>query len=262
MKTMLTIMAIILSIQLMAQTTSSTPFKPWYVSREMMKVLPGKNAEYLKTEALWKKVHQKRVAEGKIIGWALFRCIVPRGTNTEYDYMTVTTFKSGKELEDSTMNWAYITKDMTKEDLEIMNNTESTRNLTTSVLSKTIEKVGSVGKYLELTQLKVIPGKGSELEKMEKEMNPVFVEIAKTGKIWAWRFNDIIYPVNANTGDYTRVISCNTMHDMLTWSDNDLLKNTYKQVYPSKDPDTNWQAFRSIMTINQVELWEKIDETK
>lgn len=247
---------------MVATAQSSTPFQPVYLVREYMKVKPAMQEDYLKTEALWKKVHQRRIAEGRIISWQLFRLVAPSGTSGEYDYMTVTAYKSGKEMDDlnTYMNWDYITKGMSVAEITLANDTELTRSLVNSQWLRLLERVQPTGKYVEVSELSVQPGKGGELEKLEKMMNPIFVDVCASGKIAGWRFGEMIYSKNSS-GGYYRVITTNTINDMLTWADNKTLENSFKKIYPGKDFDATMKSFRDIIKIEKVELWTLVDTT-
>lgn len=79
--------------------------------------------------------------------------------------MTVTRFKSGKELEEAgKMTWDYITKGMSKEDLGIADNTEKTRNLVATSLYLMTESVSPEADFMKITHLQAASGKGAELE--------------------------------------------------------------------------------------------------
>jgi hypothetical protein len=260
MKTFFTVLATLVCLNLMAQTT--TPFEPVILIREFMKVADGERENYEKTEALWKKIHQRRVTEGKILGWTLYRRVAPQGSNAPYDYMVVTVFKSGKEIDDmnATMNWDYITKGLSVSDITLINDTEKTRKLVSSQWSRLTERVNPTGKYVEVTELTVPNGKGGELEKLEKLMNPIFTDISAAGKIAGWRFGEIMYN-EGNAGGYFRVISTNSIHDMITWAENKTLENAFKKIYPTKDFEATMKSFGDIISFGKVDLWEKVDFT-
>lgn len=65
-----------------------------HVVVEYMKVKPGMMNKYLECEAVWKTLHQHRVKSGAITGWELEQVLYPSGTNHEYDYVTITHYKS------------------------------------------------------------------------------------------------------------------------------------------------------------------------
>ncbi len=244
--------------------TVATAADPYYILREYMKIEPGMEDAYLKTEATWKKVHQRRKTEGKIVDWVLYRRMFPSGSNMAYSYMTITVFKTGKELEEATnMTWDYIIKGMSAEDLAIGNNTEKTRQLVSRSLDQQIERVqpGVVGRFLKLTQVKVVAGQGAELKKHEKMMEPVFIEAVKMGKIAGWRFGAHIYPNDANTGGYYRAINTNTLEEMVNNESNGYLEVAFKKVYPTKDFAATMKMIReSISSYPMEEIWERVDK--
>lgn len=244
-----------------AQTPAATD--PVYIQREYMKVMPGMWDDYLKAEQVWKAVHQRRKDEGKILGWTLYRSIYPSGTNAEYDYMTVTRFKSGKELEEAgKMTWDYITKGMSKEDLAIADNTEKTRNLVATRLYRMTESITPGADFMKITNLQAAPGKGAELAQHEKMMKPVFEAAAKMGSIASWTFGSIMYPYNPEVGNYYRIIGTNSLDDMLKAETNNYLELAFKKVYPTKDYAATMKAIRDIINIKSSELWVEVDATK
>lgn len=212
-----------------AQTPATND--PVYIQREYRKVAPGMWDDYLKVEQVWKTVHQRRKDEGKILGWTLYRSIYPSGTNAEYDYMTVTRFKSGKDLEDAgKMTWDYITKGMSKEDLAIADNTLKTRNLVATHLYLMTESITPGAPFLKLTHLQAVSGKGPDLEQYEKMMKPVFEAATKMGNIASWTFGKHLYPYSPELGNSYRVIGTNSLEDMLKADANNYIEANFKKV--------------------------------
>ena len=249
--------------QLSAQTPATD--EPVYILREFMKVEPDMGDDYLKVEKVAKKVHQRRVDEGKIIGWDLFRRVF-NGTNADYDYMVVTRFKNGKDLEEaSKMSWEYITKGMSAADLALANNINKTRRMTSSSLSVMLNNALTTREshFIKLTQVKAASGKGSELEKMETMMKPVFEEAIKKGDISAWRFGRNLYPMKAGGANYYRVITTTTLDEMLKADNNavNYIETAFKKVYPNKDWATTNKSFSDIITILDMDLFESVDST-
>lgn len=245
-------------------TAQTAPDAPVYLLREYMKVEPGMEEEYLKVEQLWKKVHQRRKDEGKILNWNLSRRSF-YGTNADYDYMTVTAFKSGKELEEAqSMTWEYIIKGMTPEEIALANKTAQTRKMVSSSLSYQLLKSQSSAenRFIKIIQAKAAPGKGAELEKAEAMMKPVFDEAGKMGAISGWRFGRHLYPRSAEGANYYRIESTNTMADMLTHESSGYLEKAFKKVYPTKDFAATMKSVRDLITLLDVELLERVDSTK
>lgn len=107
------------------------------------------------------------------MAWTLSRRVY-YGSNAAYDYVTTTVFKSGKEMDDAAtyMNWEYITKGMTADELALVNNTDKTRKMVSSQLVYQIWRVqpqANLNTYWKITQVKANSGKGAELEQHEKD---------------------------------------------------------------------------------------------
>lgn len=246
-----------------AQTPAETPFEPTFTEWEFMKVLPGKEADYLKVEKVWKKVHQRRKAEGKILAWTLLRRVYPNGTNTAYDYAAITTYKSGVELEaTSTLTLEYVLKGLSKEEVAIVNNTANTRNKVGNRLSMLLERIQPLTKYLRITSMRINPGKGEDLEKMEKMMNPVFQEANKAGSLACYRFARKLYPRDEMGGTYFRIYGTNTMDQMIKNETNGFVATAYKKVYPTKDFKDVQKGILDLMTVVDTEVWETVDATQ
>ncbi len=245
----------------LAQTPTAE--QPNYLLREFMKVEPGQEEEYLKVEKLWKKVHQRRIAEGKIVAWTLSRRVF-FGTDAPYDYVTTTVFKSGKELDEvNKMNWDYITKGMTPDEIALANKTDKTRKMVSSQLVYQLERVQPEegnNRYWKMTQLKAHEGKGAELEKHEKFMRPVFEEACKSGDISGWRFAKNLFPRAADGGTYYRGIVTKNMDDMLKAESNAYISKAFKKVYPDKDWTTYSKTIGDIITILDIEMMEIVDK--
>jgi hypothetical protein len=58
-----------------------------------MKVKPGSGEAFLANERLWKKLHQQRVDEGKMIAWEVYY-VHGQGTASAYNYVTVDVFEN------------------------------------------------------------------------------------------------------------------------------------------------------------------------
>jgi hypothetical protein len=263
MKNLLIIMALFLSVNLLAQTSTSNQLnEPNYLLREYMKVEPGQEEAYLKIEKLWKKVHQRRIAEGKIMAWTLSERVY-YGSNAPYDYVTTTVYKSGKEMDEANaLTWEYIIKGLTPDEVTLINTTNKTRKMVSSQLSYQTERVQSTPNanvYWKISQVKSLPGKGAELERHEKMMKPVFEEASKMGDISGWRFGENIFPRAKDGSNYYRVIATKNMDDMLKAENGDYIAKAFKKVYPDKDWATMNKTIADLITIQDVELLHRVD---
>lgn len=70
-----------------------------YFVVQYIKTPPTIENEYLELETqVWKKMHQARIASGRLDGWHLYRVISPSGSNTEYNFVTVQIYRSVEKL--------------------------------------------------------------------------------------------------------------------------------------------------------------------
>ena len=107
---------------------------PSFYIIETMKSKPGMTGEYVDAEMkVWKKLHQERMKQGKIVEWYFYEVRYPSGTSTAYDFVTVTGVKGWAGLGAFYEGWDFsaLTKSLTKEEVAIVNKTEMMRDLTT-----------------------------------------------------------------------------------------------------------------------------------
>jgi hypothetical protein len=72
-----------------------------YMRIDFMKVAPGKGADYLAFERdLWMPVHRERMKSGRLRSWALYGRRFPAGSDTPYNYATITTYDKWQDLDD------------------------------------------------------------------------------------------------------------------------------------------------------------------
>ena len=113
-----------------------------FIEMDFMKVKPGMNAEYLKTEReTWKPVHQAWANEGKLASWGLWSLVMPGGTSNTHDYVTSnahTSYKAMAELNyEETFKKVYPGKDMQA----IFDATGKTRDLVRSEVWEMIDSL-------------------------------------------------------------------------------------------------------------------------
>ncbi|MBK8699063.1 MAG: hypothetical protein IPN29_05775 [Saprospiraceae bacterium] len=75
-----------------AQTAAAPKQATRFTEYSYMKVMPGKEDEYIKLEKAWKKIHLAKKKAGQIDDWSFSRVISPSGSSAEYDFVTRNTF--------------------------------------------------------------------------------------------------------------------------------------------------------------------------
>lgn len=76
------------------------------VQFDFLKVEESKKGEYLAIEKDWRKVHESLRKDGKILRWMLYEVMLPSGSATEHNYVTVTLYKDYASIENIIPNLA------------------------------------------------------------------------------------------------------------------------------------------------------------
>lgn len=75
----------------------TTNFK--YLILNFMKVKEGMTAQYLKAEQQeWKPLHQALVDDGSRVAWTFWQLLLPGGSKTSHDYITVDAYSSYSQI--------------------------------------------------------------------------------------------------------------------------------------------------------------------
>lgn len=244
------------TIQLTAQDNPQV----WYVV-DYMKVKPGMYDKYLECEQAWKSIHTERKKRGIITNWELFQVDFPAGSNTEYDYVTVTTINGGwKGYGKLYSDWSDdYTKVVPKDKLPVVQNTESYRTLVkTEVLSLqdfVYNKDNKPFKYCFVNYFDVPDGRWEEYYDMEtKLVKPVHQMDIDNGKRLGWLLNAVAIP------------SANDSHDAITV---DLYENwdsvgsgtegAWKKIHPNMSDAYIDRQIESSRKFIKREMWELIN---
>ncbi len=240
--------------------------EPQFFIVETMKTMPGKSADYLKTEReVFKKLHQERIKRGLINSWSLYAVRYPSGTDAAYDYVTVTGVRGMKKLENP---WGTIFEDaqkiLTKEEYNLGGNMELLRNLTNSSIMYTEDFVAAKpnastpSKYQMINMMKVAPGKESDYLKVEKTtVKPIHAEMMKTGGRAAWGLYSLVIP-NGDSMPFNYVTSdfYDKWEDIAAPSD---FPKILAKVHPGMTAKAYEKQIFDARTLVRQELWELID---
>ena len=252
------------SLSLKAQTQ-----EPQFFIVETMKTMPGKSAEYVKTEReIFKKLHQERIKRGLITSWTLYAVKYPSGTDATYDYVTVTGVQGMKKLENP---WGTIFEDaqkiLTKEEYNSGGSIELLRNLTNSSVYLIEDFVTAkpnaptLSKYQMINMMKVAPGKDSDYLKMEKTtVKPIQTETMKTGGRAAWGLYSLVIP-NGDSMPFNYVTSdfYDKWEDIAAPSD---FPKILAKVHPGMTAKAYEKQIFDARTLVRQELWEVIDDAR
>lgn len=261
-KTLLLLAASLLgSLSLLAQTP-----EPTFFIVETMKTMPGKDADYVKTEReVWKKLHQERIKRGLIGSWSLYAVRYPAGTDAAYDFVTVTRVDGMKKLENP---WGTMFDDaekmLTKAEYTAAMNIGLLRNLTNSSVFYIEDyvaadpKATTPSKYQMINKMKVMEGKSEAYLNMEKKVvRPLHVEMMKSGGRAAWGLYSLVMPNGANQPfNYVTSDFYNKWEDIAAAGS---YAKTLAKVHPGMTAKAFEKQIFDSRSLVEQELWELID---
>jgi hypothetical protein len=206
-----------------------------YAIVEYMRVKPGMAADYRECEAVWKLIHAARKEAGYINGWQLEEILYPSGTDTEYQFITITQVKSWQAIGDlsDTWNeetWKELTRGLTPEQLELADKAEDYRDLVKreiwSPMDMALAPGGNRPKFAVENYMK-IPATGWDawMEMESDFFKPVHEKSIALGLRAGWLMTALVLPRGE---DYPYQASTVDLYD--TWED------------MNKDNEAAWQA--------------------
>ncbi len=205
MKLLLTSLSLALFCLITPQHLLSQDDDQAYVIVEYMKVKPGMSEQYLECETIWKMIHEERKKAGIITGWELEEVLYPSGTDTEYDFITITHFKNWKGIGDmsETWNeetWNKLTQTLTTEQKEFANRAEEFRD----IVKREIWMAADMAFRTEsddqpkfrVENFMQIPSNGWDTwMEMETELaKPVHIKNMETGNRAGWALTVMVLP--------------------------------------------------------------------
>ena len=231
-----------------------------------MKVMPGKDDEYVRLEKAWKKIHLAKKKAGKIDDWSFSRIISPSGANTEYDYVTRNTFL-GEDMYAATFTDEYMPANwkslLTLEELELVSHTEEIRTLVKSETWVIIDEVWAEdvktnAKVFAVNYFSIPKGKSNgDHSKVELDLwKPIHAARVKAGTMKGWVLMDMMLPYGESL-PYSSVTidGYADMRQFLTpWTE-----DYFKQVHPGKDINAMFKQTTEACTLVKGELRMMID---
>lgn len=234
-----------------------------YVVAEYMKVKPGMWDKYLECEQAWKLVHQYRMKQGLILGWQLEQVVVPAGTGTEYDFLTITHYKNWKAMSPEANWYDDALKTLPADKRELAENAGLYRDLVKSEIWTNGDKVFAPGvtkpKYSVENFMKIPAGGWEDWVEMEtKFAKPVHEKNIALGNRAGWLISYMVLPRGA---DYPYQGS--TVDFYNTWEDMDKDEGkAWETVYPGMSDGYIGRRIESTRTIVKTEIRMLVDSVE
>lgn len=176
-----------------------------YTVYDYIKVEPNMQADYLKLEKAFKKIHAAKKKAGKLDGWSL--TVVISGSDNSYNYVTRNSFKGSAQLANlydgqyMPDKWQSL---LTPAEVALVNRTATIRTIVKEEVYSVVERVVNdnpkswkvaVYNYFSSPQGKTV---GDHI-KMETDIwKPVHAQRVKDGKMQGWLLMVLELPFGAS----------------------------------------------------------------
>jgi hypothetical protein len=237
-----------------------------YGEVNFIKTLPNMGESFLIDMKTAKKLQNGRVANKTITSWQLYRRILPRGSNTDYNYATLSVFPSGKEMKAEGTYDAVVKELSAKEISEFLTSLGNTRSVIATDLYTYKWGVGSkiiAGEYVQLNLVNAKKGSNDAYEKLLETLKPVVEECIKAGELKGFNVWKRTYATNVGgESDYTVTFTFATLDQALSWASGKTgMADEYKKVYPKDDVANLNIKLNELRDLVSQELWELVDIT-
>lgn len=237
-----------------------------YYVVDYMKVAPGMADEYLKLEAIWKKLHAARIKSGKLDGWMLQRIASPSGKNVEYNYVTVNHYVGNKKLAahfETTTFSEDLRSALTDEEWKMVEKTGQFRDLVKSEVwrarGETFAENMEDAKLHVFNFFKLQPGfRGRDHGKIENEIwKPVHAARIAAGKMKGWGMysKELPYGSQSDYNDATIDFYTNMEQFLMPWGE-----DFFAKVHPGQNQSEAFAKTTKIADLIRAEVRMTIDQ--
>lgn len=217
--------------------------------------------EYLELEKTWQKIHQERLREGMIEGWAVYE-VMFKTVEDPYNYITVSWYDSFSKLDkgipESVIEAAL--PNMSKEERKAFDErtNNSRKRIASGVFHQRLtcanNKLDSEGKYYIINEISVNRGQSKELLRLYEEIyKPLFQEDIKNNNRTNWSFWEK-WPGNMKDFQYLSADGYANLEQI----DHTNLMKYFKMIHPDKDAAKISDRIEELRTLVNSEMWKMI----
>jgi hypothetical protein len=150
-------------------------------------------AEYLEVEKIWKKIHEERLKENKIIGWVVYK-VMFKTAEDPHNFVTLTMYnafsKLDKGIPDKILKAAYPEKSEDDWKAFYDRTYKSRKVITSSIFYQQLSCAKGpdrFSKFYMINEINVKPDKSMEYIKIEEEIyKPLYEEAIRNSNRTAW----------------------------------------------------------------------------
>ena len=240
-----------------------------YHSVMFFKVNPGKNDQFLnQMREINSKVQQERCKSGHWLGWFFYQVLMPTGSESEYDYTTVSITNKFKNLfEDPYPFDSALHKAFPGQDEKFFDNFYDQSRENRKFVKRQV--YGAIGfadsaalqnsrpaQYIELAFMKSKPGRENQYVKMEMDtFRLIHKERIKLNAMSQWGFYSLWMPYNTST-PYNFV--CANFYDNLDMMVDGKYPEALKKTFPKVNIDKLFTSIDKNRDMVMAELWKLV----
>ena len=238
-----------------------------YIVYTYVKVLPGKNDDYMKLSKATKKINLELKKAGKVDDWSLSEVLSPSGSSTQYNFISRSAFigeaQYASSYEDNywPANWQSF---LTIDELNLFFKREEIRTVIKRETWELLDNVMSDdtttrGKIVVCNYFSIPEGKtNADHTKVERDIwKPVHQARVKAGTMKGWLLMDMRLPFGTAYPYSSATIDVYT--DMKQYLMQNGMEDTFKKVHPGKDMNALWKQTIEAAKINRGEVREIVD---
>jgi len=217
--------------------------------------------EYLELENQWYQIHQQRIKEGSIKGWAMYQ-VMFTSPEESYNFVTVSWYDSFSKMREAVADETIqaVFPAMSKQDIKNFHQkTQEARTMVSQgffhqMLTSAENGLDTQGKFYRINELKVKKGKSKDLLKIYEEIYmPLYKEDVNQQKRTVWslweNFEGTLKDFQYLSADGYASMDQIDQVNYLAY---------FKKIHPDKDADIISEEVESLRELVSTEMWKLI----
>lgn len=214
---------------------------------------------YLNIEKQWQKIHEERLKQGMIIGWAVYK-VMFKTIDDSYNYVTISWYDAFSKLDKNIPDEIYKAAYPGRSDQEWETFQQLTNQLRKRVSSGVFHQrlscangLDSAGRYYVISEISVRPGKSSRefLSIYEDIYQPLYEEDIANKNRTAWSLWEK-WPGNMKDFQFGTADGYASLDKI----DHSHFMEYFKKIHPDKNSDEISDRMEDLRTLVNSEVWK------
>jgi len=258
---------LILTVFLTPDSCSQGNAPTVYVGVNFIKVRPGKQGQYQQLiDKYGKKINEYFYKKDNLLGWYLYKTLVPSGSSVDYNYASVNVVTTLSSLLDPSVSSKEIIKKVFPEMSDkmisdLMAKYDSCREVVRSEIYVPVPGASTgdstnpaPAKYMEVDMMRPTEGKTDDYIKMETDVfKPIHAERIKSGYLRSWGLYQRAFPDERSGFEFVTVNFLDNLDKMGGYED------AVKKVTPQTDINAMFKQTAATRTLIRSEIWKLVD---